>query len=74
MSRPTNLNAGCADVVVLDAIQCSDLRAFLRKVFGTVCPGCAFLPSWHLDAMCYELAKILTGEIRRLIISIPPAT
>jgi hypothetical protein len=45
---------------------------FLRKLFGTVCPGRAFLPNWHLDAMCHELAKVLTGETNRLIISIPP--
>ena len=49
-----------------------DLHAFVRKSFGTVSPGDVFLPNWHLEAICHELAKVVRGETKRLIITIPP--
>ena len=35
-------------------------------------PGQQFLPNWHLEAIAYHLTLCMTGQIRRLIISIPP--
>ena len=31
-----------------------------------------FLPNWHIEAMCHELAKVVSGGTNRLIITIPP--
>ena len=28
--------------------------------------------NWHLEAMAYYLTRVLNGEIRRLIITVPP--
>jgi predicted phage terminase large subunit-like protein len=56
----------------LDAALRRDLVAFVRKVFWTVSPGVPFLPNWHIEAMCHELAKVVSGETNRLIITIPP--
>jgi len=58
--------------LVLDAALRRDLVSFVQKVFGTVSPGVPFLPNWHIEAMCHELAKVVSGETKRLIITIPP--
>jgi hypothetical protein len=56
----------------LNAVLRTDLMSFVRKSFGTVSPGDGFSPSWHLEAMCHQLSKVISGENRRLIITIPP--
>ena len=56
----------------LHAVLRQDLLAFVQKVFGTVSPGARFLPSWHIEALCHELEKVVRGETKRLIITIPP--
>ena len=58
--------------VVLRSILRRDLAAFVHKTFGTVSPGDSFSPNWHIEAICHELMKVLNGETKRLIISIPP--
>ena len=55
-----------------DAVLRRDLVAFVRKAFGTVSPGVLFVPNWHIEAICHELAKVVSGETNRLIITIPP--
>jgi predicted phage terminase large subunit-like protein len=57
---------------VLDAILRNDFVSFIRKVFQTVSPGERFLDNWHIEAMAYHLIKVVSGETRRLIITIPP--
>jgi hypothetical protein len=61
-----------ASVTALDAALRADLAAFVRKVFGTVSPGDRYLPNWHIRAICYELERVLRGETKRLIITVPP--
>jgi predicted phage terminase large subunit-like protein len=56
----------------LDSILRTDLVAFVQKVFGAVSPGDVFLPNWHIEALCHELAKVMRGETTRLVITIPP--
>src|ERR1700722_6149546 len=48
------------------------LPAFVRKVFATLESGQAFVPSWHLEAIAYQLERVRRGEIKRLIINMPP--
>jgi predicted phage terminase large subunit-like protein len=57
---------------VFDAILRSDLYAFVRKTFPIVSGGNAFLPNWHIEAITYALARVMRGEIKRLIITVPP--
>ena len=57
---------------ILNTALRRDLVAFVQKVFGTVSPGTPFLPNWHIEAMCHELAKVVSGKTKRLIITIPP--
>jgi hypothetical protein len=60
------------DRTVLNAILRQDLYAFVRKVFLTLCAGQAFTPVWFIPALAYQLERVRRGEIRRLIINMPP--
>ncbi len=57
---------------VLRAVLRQNPLAFLDKVFSTVSPGQFLVPDWHLSAIAHRLEQIRTGEIRRLIINLPP--
>jgi predicted phage terminase large subunit-like protein len=49
-----------------------DLSSFIEKCFYTLCPGHPFLPNWHVDAMAWHLQRCARGEIKRLLITVPP--
>jgi hypothetical protein len=49
-----------------------DFQSFLRMVVATVSPGAAFQPNWHLEAIGAYLAACAKGEVKRLIINMPP--
>ena len=48
-----------------------DLREFLAAAWGIVEPK-PFKNNWHLDAICDHLAYVTFGDIRNLMINIPP--
>ena len=50
----------------------NDFAAFTQRCFQTVVPGQPFLDNWHLEAIAYHLERVRRGEIRRLIITLPP--
>jgi predicted phage terminase large subunit-like protein len=54
------------------AVLHHDLPTFVRKVFVTLEPGRAFDPNWHLEAIAHQLERVRRGEIKRLIINMPP--
>ena len=56
----------------LDIAIAVDFPTFVHMVFQTVVPGQAYLPNWHIVAMAYYLTRCLTGEIKRLVINLPP--
>jgi predicted phage terminase large subunit-like protein len=49
-----------------------NLYFFVWKAFGTLHPGQAFIPAWHVEAMCYALQRVAEGHCRRLLITVPP--
>jgi predicted phage terminase large subunit-like protein len=57
---------------VLDALLRQDFASFVAKVFGTVSPGVDYLPNWHIRAIAHLLEGAARGEIRRLLITMPP--
>jgi hypothetical protein len=63
---------GPSDTRLLQAILRSDFGAFVHKVFVTLAPGQAFIPTWHLLAVAFRLERVRRGELRRLIINMPP--
>lgn len=50
----------------------SDLSSFIQKSFRTVNPGTAYLHNWHIDLIAEYLTACNSGEIKRLIINMPP--
>jgi predicted phage terminase large subunit-like protein len=60
------------DARKLQSLLRNDLRAFVHKAFGTLCPGQEFEWNWHIDAIAYQLERVWRSEITRLIINMPP--
>jgi predicted phage terminase large subunit-like protein len=57
---------------IFHAILATDFRAFVEYVFGVLRPGTPFKPNWHIDAMAHKVSQVATGEVKRLIITVPP--
>lgn len=50
----------------------ASLYEFVKQSWHVVEPGIQFIPSWHIEEICEHLEAVSTGEIRRLLINIPP--
>lgn len=51
------------------------LRTFIREAWHELHPATApLVPGWHLDALSDHLEAVSRGEIRRLLINVPPGT
>ena len=48
------------------------LKAFTKASWATIEPGVPFLNNWHIDAINEHLQAVIEGDIKRLIINIPP--
>jgi len=48
------------------------LAPFVRKVVATVDPGAVYKHNWHIDLICEYLEACTSGQIKRLLINIPP--
>src|SRR5262245_64174327 len=57
---------------VIDAVLRRDFCSFVQGVFPIVSGGAQLWFNWHIEAMAEAVAKVLRGEIRRLIITVPP--
>lgn len=57
---------------ILDAALRTDFYAFVQAMFPLISPGEPFLLNWHIEAMAHALTQVMRGEIRRLIITVPP--
>jgi len=57
---------------VLEAVLATDFRAFVEYVFGVLRPGTPFKPNWHIDAMAHKVSQVASGELKGLIINVPP--
>ena len=57
---------------VVDALLRSDLAAFTQRCFQTVAPGATYLSNWHIEAIAHQLERCRQGQIRRLIVTLPP--
>jgi len=50
----------------------ASLYEFVRQAWHVVEPGIPFIPSWHIEQICEHLEAVSAGDIRRLLINIPP--
>lgn len=48
------------------------LPAFIEQAWHVVEPAIDYVPGWHLDAIAEHLEAVTRGDIRNLIINIPP--
>ncbi len=48
------------------------LSEYIRQAWHIVEPGNRYIHGWHIDAICEHLEAATRGEIRNLIINIPP--
>src|SRR6478752_832281 len=60
------------DARILQALLRADFRAFVHKAFATLSPGQVYISTWHIEAIAWQLERVRRGEIRRLIINMPP--
>jgi predicted phage terminase large subunit-like protein len=61
-----------SDARRFQALLRTSMLALLEKVFATLSPGQTFVPAWHIEALAYRLERVYRGELRRLIINMPP--
>jgi len=54
------------------AILRQDFSAFIHRAFAELNPRDAFLPNWHIDVLASRLESVRQGEIKRLIVNLPP--
>src|SRR6266481_7273643 len=48
------------------------LREFVNQAWLIVEPSTPFFPGWHIDAIIEHLEAVTRGEIRNLLINVPP--
>jgi hypothetical protein len=60
------------EVRELDAALRLQFNMFLMRCFLTVNPDAIFMDNWHIEAMAYQVQRIMNGEVRRLIVNMPP--
>jgi len=48
------------------------LREFTKAAWPTIEPGVDYQNNWHLDAISEHLQAVVEGDIRHLIINVPP--
>jgi predicted phage terminase large subunit-like protein len=56
----------------LAALLRCELPFFVRKVFNTLLPGTPYYHNDYLDLMGDRLTQVHKGEIRRLVLNVPP--
>lgn len=57
---------------VADSLRRHHLPTFIRACFSTLNPTTEYLHNWHIDAIADRLEACRAGQIRRLIINMPP--
>ena len=57
---------------LLRAYLRQDLYTFFQRVFLELEPGVRFERNWHYEHLAYMLTRVLSGELKRLIINVPP--
>ena len=57
---------------VARALYRQDLTSFVERVFRTLEPGKSYHHNWHIDHVTWQLKRVARGEIKRLIINVPP--
>jgi len=54
------------------ALAEKSLTHFVEQAWHVVEPKTPYAPGWHIEVVCEHLEAVTTGDIKRLIINIPP--
>src|ERR1700737_4355136 len=61
------------DEIDVDAIVLrNDLRLYIREAWHVVEPSTVYLENWHIDLIAEYLEAVTAGQIKRLLINMPP--
>lgn len=60
------------DLDDLDELSRLDLATFVERTFRDLNPGAQLLVNWHIELIAAALMRVARGELKRLIINIPP--
>jgi predicted phage terminase large subunit-like protein len=50
------------------------LQPFIECAWPEVEPSADYIHGWHIDALCEHLEAVLSGQIKRLVINVPPGS
>ncbi len=48
------------------------LAQFIKTHWSTMEPATPYLQNWHIDAICEHLEAVTKGDLRKLVINVPP--
>jgi hypothetical protein len=71
ISKLKRLRQNTDEALVLKALCMKSLHCFVKE-FWPVIEGTPFTDGWHIGAMCEHLQALISGEIKRLYINVPP--
>lgn len=60
------------DETLFRAIMLEDFASFAKRAIAEIMPGMELKWNWHLDLMADRLSRQANGEIKRLLICVPP--
>ena len=49
-----------------------DLRLYIRQAWHVIEPSTVYLENWHIDLIAEYLEAVTAGQIKRLLINMPP--
>jgi predicted phage terminase large subunit-like protein len=59
-------------LIAADREACKSLSEFIKRAWHVIEPGTVYKHNWHIEAMAAHLEAVYRGEIRRLMINVPP--
>ena len=74
------MGAALSPAIMLDAVRrererraaSASMYEFVKQAWHVVEPGVPFIESWHIQVICEHLEAISSGDMRKLLINIPP--
>src|SRR3984957_4816783 len=70
--RKKTTMAKASEARIFRALLRNHLSTFVRKVFAALESGQAYDSNWHQEAIAYQLERVRRGDVKRLIINMPP--
>ena len=58
---------------LIEAEECRrSFKLFAQKAWSIIEPGKKYVQGWHLDAIAEHLQAVIKGDIKRLLVNMPP--